>query len=466
VSQLESMQAAAPGVARYFAEVLNGRPLGVFGRLLGLGRFREVYREARGADEDAPFARRALAALGIRYEIRAGDLDAVPDGGPVVLAANHPFGMADGLVLLDLMARSRGDGRILSNAVMAAVRELAGSMISVDAYGGEEAARANLRAIRASVRWLRSGGILATFPAGDVARLAIRRRRVVEAPWGATVAKLVRSARATVVPVHIEGRNSAVFQGFGALHPRVRTALLVRELLRMRGRTVGVRIGRPVSFEDLHRVRGHDERAAWLRLRTLDLARPGTASVPPLPRTEPAPFAVRTCNRAIRDEIDALPPDRRLVSGGGFRTVLFRADEAPAAMREIGRLREITFRAVGEGTGRGLDLDGFDPHYRHLVLWHEENSEIAGAYRLGATDEILPGRGPAGLYTTTLFRMSRRLLRELTPGLEMGRSFVRAEYQRSFQPLLQLWKGIGAFVVANPRYRLLFGPVSISASYR
>lgn len=133
-------------------------------------------------------------------------------------------------------------------------------------------------------------------------------------------------------------------------------------------------------------------------------------------------------------------------------------------MTEIGRLREVTFRAAGEGTGRCLDLDRFDDHDHHLFVWHRDKRQIAGAYRIGASD-LVAGRRVAGLYTRTLFRFGRRLLDELGPALELGRSFVTADYQRDFGTLALLWKGIGRFVVRHPRYRVLFGPVSISADY-
>jgi putative hemolysin len=434
-------------------------------RALGLARFRQHYQAAREESAGVAFARRALEALDLRYRIVAGDLAEIPATGPVLIVANHPFGMADGLVLLDLMERRRPDGRIFSNAVMAAIEEIAPSLISVDPYGGEAAAAGNRGPVRESIRWLRGGGMLAAFPAGDVAHLDVRRGQVVEGPWSTTVVRLAATTGATVVPVRFSGRNSGLFQCLGLIHPRARTALLVRELLRKRGDTIEVRIGKPVSGTDLERVPGPENRAAWLRVRTLELGRSGPAAPAKEPATQ-APIAVRTCHRTIQAELDALPPDRTLAEGGGFRSILFRAEEAPATMREVGRQREIAFRAVGEGTGRKLDLDLFDEHYLHLILWQDEQAEIGGAYRLGPTDEILERHGPRGLYTTTLFRMPPALLAQLDPALELGRSFVIAQHQRSFQPLLMLWKGIGGFLVRNPRYRRLFGPVSISAGYR
>ena len=167
----------------------------------------------------------------------------------------------------------------------------------------------------------------------------------------------------------------------------------------------------------------------------------------------------------LQAEIDALPPDQRLVDRGRFHVYWARASEIPRALQEIGRLRELTFRAVGEGTGRGADVDLFDAFYLHLFVWDTHEVAIVGAYRLGLVDEILARHGKRGLYTHSLFKYRTRMLESLSPAIELGRSFVRAEYQRSFAPLLLLWAGIGRFIEAAPRYAVLFGPVSISARY-
>jgi len=167
----------------------------------------------------------------------------------------------------------------------------------------------------------------------------------------------------------------------------------------------------------------------------------------------------------LRAEIDALGPDERLVDRGRFLVYCARAGQIPCALREIGRLRELTFRAVGEGTGRCVDIDPFDAFYLHLFVWDTHAASIAGAYRLGLVDEILASHGKRGLYTHSLFRYRAPMLESLSPAIELGRSFVRVEYQRSFAPLLLLWAGIGRFVERSPQYAVLFGPVSISARY-
>ena len=171
------------------------------------------------------------------------------------------------------------------------------------------------------------------------------------------------------------------------------------------------------------------------------------------------------CVSAIAAEIGQLPAESCLVQSGAFQVFLTEPNQVPVALREIGRLRELTYRAVGEGTGRELDLDSFDKRYLHLFSWDRERTRIVGAYRLGRTDRIMATAGVDGLYTRTLFRYDERLIARLSPALELGRSFVRAEYQKNYNALLLLWKGIGRFVATHPEYRVLFGPVSISCRY-
>ena len=267
-------------------------------------------------------------------------------------------------------------------------------------------------------------------------------------------------AGATALPMFFHGVNSAMFQVAGLIHPRLRTMLLPRELANKRGGTIRISIGRPIKPQSLLRLSSDGAATDYLRQRThlLDIRQRERKK---LWRVGLKPAAVIPAVRALtlRDEIDGLPVECKLLESGGYEVYAASAEQIPNALREIGRLREITFREAGEGTGRSIDLDRFDRDYRHLFLWSTDSNEIAGAYRLAGTDVV------AELYTSTLFRFREGLLAGMDPALELGRSFVRLEYQKSFSALLLLWKGIGRYVARNPRYRILFGPVSISREY-
>jgi putative hemolysin len=406
--------------------------------LLQLGIYRALYQQASSLQRPS-FARRALQALDIAVECTPADLSYVPANGPLIVAANHPHGALDGLALVALLEQRRPDIRLLANHWVARIPELREICFFVDPFGGPRAASRSLAGLRDAHLWLRKGGALIIFPSGEVAHQRGADGSIAESGWKPTVGRLAL-AGSPVLPAHIEGQNSRLFYTAGRAHPTLRTVLLARELLRKRGSRVRVRLGPAVASDPT------DERDR-----------------------EPASFT-RRLRRAVENvpiaaEVGQLPAAACLVEAGPLQVFCAHAAEIPKTLREIGRLREITFRQVGEGTGRHLDLDAFDDHYLHLFSWNRERQEVVGAYRLGQTDQIVAARGVKGLYTRTLFHYQREFLDAISPALELGRSFVRAEYQRHHTALLLLWRGICRFISAHPQYRHLFGAVSISARY-
>lgn len=436
-------------------------------RLLALDKLKRVYRPLADMTDPAEFCERGLTALGVGYDVAEADLARIPASGPTILVANHPFGGVEGLVLGALLARRRRDVRIMANYLLEVFEPLRELFIFVDPFGGRRAAAASRAGLREAVRWVEGGGLLAVFPAGEVASLRLRGLRVTDPPWNDTASRILLRGKATAVPAFFAGNNGPVFHLAGLVHPRLRTALLVRELLNKRSRTLVVRIGDPIPPARLSGLGDEREVTRYLRERTFNLARRGRPSRRPDARAgEVEPIAEAQPVAAMQAELDALPSSAWLADSGSLRVAVARASEIPKLLLEIGRLREATFRAAGEGSGKARDLDEFDASYLHLFIWDAERRQIAGAYRLGPTDEILPARGVDGLYTSTLWRYRPELFERMGPALEMGRSFICQEYQRSFAGLMLLWKGIGQFVVRHPRYRVLFGPVSISADYQ
>lgn len=192
---------------------------------------------------------------------------------------------------------------------------------------------------------------------------------------------------------------------------------------------------------------------------------PGRFFAKPAPGARTAEIRAAIPSPLLKAEVEALPADQHLVTSGHFSVHCARAGQFPWCLQEIGRLRELTFRAAGEGTGKASDIDLFDACYLHLFVWDARAEAIVGAYRMALADEIVARYGKRGLYTQSLFRYGDRVLQALNPAIELGRSFVREEYQRSFAPLMLLWRGIGQFIVQHPRYAMLFGAVSISNNY-
>ncbi len=438
--------------------------------LLGVRRLARLYNSIGHTADAREFVARCLDFLDIDCDVPPGDVDRIPAEGPAVVVANHPFGAAEGLLLLHILLTVRADVRVLANDVLGRLPALRDVLLLVDVFARDGSIARNGRPVRDALRWLETGGLLVVFPAGEVAHRRRCEREVTESAWQPTVARLLRRTKAPAVPLFFGGQNGTTFQLAGRVHPLLRTALLPRALLRQRGTVVPVRIGNPVPAEVCERIPDDRELAAYLRLRTLilgrRLARDAAAGTRRAPRTRPEPIARPVDRERLAADVAGLPPSARMATSGGLDALLARASQIPSVLNEIGRLRELSFRAVGEGTGRAFDLDRHDADYLHLFLWDPAAQEIVGAYRLGATDELIARGGAGALYTSSLFRFDPRFVRHVTPGLELGRSFVVPHRQRTQLPLLLLWRGVGAFVARNPRYRRLFGPVSISADYQ
>ena len=441
-------------------------------RLLCLEELNQLYASATRGDDEADVWQRILACMNVGYEVSPRDLANIPARGPVLVIANHPFGGIEGVILAALLRSVRRDVKVMANSLLYSFPRLRESLIPVDPFGGGNAALHNIRGLKAGMAWLREGGVLAIFPAGEVAHVDVHKGAVTDPAWHPTVAALARRTSAPVLPVFFAGKNGAVFQMLGLVHPLLRTVLLPSELLNKRDRTFRVRIGRALSPRKLKEFTSDEEMTAYLRWRTYLL---GNRDQPakrhlrlpwrhPVPRISAVPLTGDDPAQ-LEQEVLSLPPEQTLVDAGDCCVMVAEARQIPLALREIGRLREITFRSVGEGTGRAIDLDRFDSYYLHLFAWKKRERQIVGAYRLGRTDLILEQHGKKGLYTSTLFEFRDSFFSRIGPALELGRSFVRLECQGSMNALPLLWKGIGRFVVRHPRYKILFGPVSISNSY-
>ena len=462
-------------ISRFFGEPLRGilHPVEpMIQRLFSFDELWDVYEAARRGTDSAGAVRKLLALLGITYQVDPGDLARIPLCGPVLAVANHPFGLLEGALLAVLLPQIRPDVRILANSLLSAFPELQERCIYVDPFGHKASIPANARALRESLKWLRRGGMVVAFPAGEVSHPEWLSSIPIDPPWNPALGRIAQRAGAAAVPIFFKGSNSLAFHLAGAVHPALRTASLPRELLNKRGRRISIRIGRAVSSGILESLANGKEVMDYLRCRTYLLETTGAAEgrflgILPLPQPmkRAEPIAVALSEGALASEISRLAPDRKLCESGSLAVYVGRQDEFPAVLREIGRLREIAFRGAGEGTGRPIDLDRFDACYWHLVLWNQSSRQVVGSYRLGPTPDILPRHGIGGLYTSTLFRYHRDLFDQIGPAIELGRSFIRPEYQKQYAPLVLLWKGITRYAASRPECGRLFGAVSISRSY-
>jgi putative hemolysin len=411
------------------------------------------------------FATAALGVLDVRTDCGARHAGDIPARGPLIVAANHPHGALDGLVLLDVIGRVRPDVRLIANHLLAAIPELRDLCFFVDPFERRESMQRSLAGLRAAHLWLRRGGALLIFPAGEVAHQRRPDGSVVDSRWRSTVGRLAISTSARVLPAHIDGANSPLFYMAGRIHPLLRTVLLPRELLKRRGRSVLIRFG-PTLFPIELAANGPTADTVTGRIRdAVEQARLASPITRQHRDQRLQPVASPIDSADLAEDVRRLPAESKLMTAAAFDVYCAEAAQIPHVLDEIGRLRERAFRAVGEGTGKPSDIDSFDSTYLHLFVWNQPSREVVGAYRIGRADQIVASTGVDGLYTRTLFRYDEALLNRLPPALELGRSFVRPEYQRDHSALLLLWRGICAFVQRHPHYRVLFGAVSISARY-
>ncbi|NQT18480.1 MAG: lysophospholipid acyltransferase family protein [Planctomycetes bacterium] len=455
-------------------------------RALGLNGLNKLYRRARAIHDDRHFSEKVLECLNVTWELSPQHVARIPTAGPAVVIANHPFGGIEGLILAGVLRSVRPDVKLIANYMLAALPEMNDLFFFVDPFGRSDSARTNVKPMMDAIRWVKNGGMLGVFPGGAVSHLSLRKREITDPPWSEAVARVIQKTEASVLPVFFHGSNGLLFNVLGLLHPLLRTARLPREFLKKQNSNILIKIGNPVPFDKLRKLETSADLMAHLRLRTYILgnradkaglaheasppddtsgmtghtAEPGVAG-----RCSTQPIVPPVDVDLLIDDIGILPPRHTLMESGEYSVLYANAWQIPNVLREIGRLREVTFRQANEGTGEAIDLDKFDDYYLHLFVWNKVKNEIVGAYRLGHTDRIVRKRGKEGLYTSTLFKYKTRLPRQICPALELGRSFVRPEYQKGYAPLMLLWKGIGAYVVRNPRYKILFGPVSINNQY-
>lgn len=446
------MQAIEREIVRRFPGWFDG-PKGRIGKALVRGygkfcRFGEIERflAEHGHLKGQLLVGQALEYLDIRYAVDQVEKTYIPASGRCIVVANHPAGIVDALALLHLVGSVRGDVRILANEALTSLGLLDELLIPVDVFG----AGPHRRSLEAVHDALEREQCVIIFPAGEVSRL--RPNGIRDTPWRGGFVRLAAKHGAPVLPVRIKARNSALFYGLSAVYKPLGTLMLPREITARRGTRIEMRIGRP-----------HHVPATAPPKPSLAAIRQSLYAIGTRRRSRaagPEPVIAPVDARSVRAELKSLErlgetPDGKHIYAG-------RIASGSPLLQELGRLREITFRAVGEGTGRRLDIDRYDTWYHHIVLWNPDELEIAGAYRLAIGEAVYAEHGVAGFYSATLFDYACSTLARLVQGAELGRSFVVPKYWNS-RSLDNLWHGIGAFLARHPEVRYLFGPVSISA---
>ncbi len=413
-----------------------------------INRFLQEHRGVRGLD----FIEKVLEYFDLDYLVSHRDLQNIPAAGRVVVVANHPLSALDALSLIQMISRVRTDIRVVANDLLSALEPLGDLLLPVDNLGGGSS-RKGIKRVYAA---LEREELVIIFPAGEVSRL--RPNGVRDVRWKSGFLQFIRRTDSPLLPVFIDARNSPLFYAVSMLFKPVAALLLVGEMFRQRSNTLGFRIGELVPAAHLN-VEGIRPKARVRMVRKHFY------------KVAQRKQGVFSTERSIAHPESRQALKKELAKGqllgatrDGKQILLLDWMPESALMREIGRLRELSFRKVGEGTGRRRDCDRYDAYYRHLVLWDEAELEVVGSYRLAEAGAILRERGMAGLYTHSLFKFDDLFEAYAKQAIELGRSFVQPRYWGS-RALDYLWQGLGAYLRHHPEVRYLFGPVSISARY-
>ncbi len=436
--------------------------------VLRINRINKLYGEVshlRGLD----FIDALIDKLQLEYEVNEEELKKIPASGPFITVSNHPFGGIDGMLLVKVLSEIRPDIRVMANFVLNKIEPVSQYMLPVNPFERRKSAASSLSGVKMALEHLQEDKALGIFPAGEVSSYNEDNYGISDREWQYAAMKMIKKANVPVVPVYFQGSNSRIFHLMGLIHPTLRTARLPAEVFNKKHKKIRIRIGAPITVKEQNAFTDISTYGRYLRARTYALGSVLEVRKFFRPRInrekKPDPVAPEVPREQIIQEIEKIGEEYSLFSSDQFDVFCCPSTEIPQIMNELGRLREITFREVGEGTNRSIDIDEYDLYYNQLFVWDRKERKIVGAYRVGKGKEILRRYGVKGFYLQSLFRMSRRFHSVLRQSLELGRSFIIKEYQRRPLPLFLLWKGILYFLLKHNEYRYLIGPVSISNNF-
>ena len=440
-------------------------------RLLRISKVNKIYQKHKDK-KDLPFLNGILDEFQIEFEIPEEDLKRIPKNGAFITVSNHPLGGIDGILLLKLLLEHRPDYKIIANFLLHRIAPLKPYVMPVNPFENHKDAKSSLLGLKSSLQHLQDGRPLGIFPAGEVSTYRDG-KLMVDKPWELGAVKLIKKAEVPVIPIYFHAKNSWLFYILSKISDTFRTAKLPSELLSQKNRVIRVRIGKPISVKDQQEYKDINSFYEYLRKKTYMLANPFEKKTQNILSTQNLKIAIppkkiisqKNIQGCIKEVASLRKNGKRLLQSKNYEVFFASAKEIPNLLQEIGRLREITFRDIGEGTNKAIDIDKFDKYYHHLFLWDQEVKVLVGSYRMGLGKDIYKKHGIAGFYIQTLFRLEPELHGMMEQTIEMGRAFIIKEYQQKPMPLFLLWKGIVHITLRYPEYKYLMGGVSISNQF-
>lgn len=404
---------------------------------------------------------------GVEIGVSGKGWNQIPSEGAFITVSNHPFGLWDCLALLKALIEKRPDVKLILDFLPEQLYPLRDFILLNHPINAHDGVKDNKKGNEEAFQHLREGKPLLLFPSGEASSL--HHWSSSDQAWQSSIINFIQKAEVPVIPVYLEGSSSLLSQFLGLVSPHLRSSTVLTETFKRKNAHIQLQVGTPISIRELQDIREIQPLKRYLRARTYALSseRKSTSFFRfNIGRAAKAhPLAAAYDSVQLAEDIRQLGPSHLIKQQQEFDLYFASAEKIPHVLQEIGRLRELTFRSVGEGSLYERDLDEFDLHYRHLFLWDREAEKIAGAYRIGLGDEIISCYGKKGFYTHRLFKMKTDFEKILGQGLELGRSFVVPEYQRKRLPLFMLWAGLHEVATQHAQYRYLFGPVSISNDY-
>jgi putative hemolysin len=464
--------------AKEIAKAINLSKYGPIGTFIGwllmkilkISKVNKIYDKNKHLS-DTEFLNALLEQLEIKFDIPEEDFKRLPKEGAYITISNHPLGGVDGILLLKLMLEREPDFKIIANFLLHRIAPLKPYIMPVNPFENHKDAKSSVIGIKETLRHLSDGKPLGMFPAGEVSTYKDD-KLVVDKDWEEGAIKVIRKAQVPVVPIYFHAKNSRLFYFLSKINSSFRSAKLPSEVFSQKDRKIKVRIGKPISVAEQNEYTNLDEYTEFLRKKTYLLAKPFekktkllSAQNLKLPKSQKKIVTPAKKEKMIQEVAELRTTGERLLQSKNYEVFLVQAKKIPNILHEIGRLREITFREVGEGTNESIDIDAFDRYYHHMFLWDEDTKEIAGAYRMGLGSEIFPIRGIEGFYLNDLFRFEPELYDMMHHSIEMGRAFIVKEYQQKPMPLFILWKGIVHTTLRYPEHKYLIGGVSISNQF-
>ena len=447
------------GMKGFFGTCVAGLAYGA----LGLGKINRLFDGA--ADyQGREFADHLLENMNITIDVSADQLENIPKEGGFVVVSNHPFGGIEGVMLLSAIAKVRPDFKIMANFILSHIPNLKECFFAVNPFENNPEWKSSVSGIKGAIQHIAAGNGLGVFPAGEVSRYH-GHDFPEDLPWSTSIARIIKNAGVPVIPVFWEGQNSKLFYALDKIHPMLGTPRWTRQLANKHDTCFNLQIGKPIMPAEVALYENPKELAAYLRCRSYALEANIPTQAVEKKVADLEEIDAPTDLSLMLNELEAIREKAFLYSTSDYDCYLADYEDIPNLMHEIARLREETFRAIGEGTGKSLDQDEFDRHFKQMILWDKVKQKIAGCYRLGIGSEIIPKYGIKGFYVSTLVNFDEAFAEHLSNTIELGRSFVTLEYQKEVLPLMLLLRGLSDVVVRYPEAKHFIGPVSISSWY-